>query len=53
VSPPFSGGIWWLSILVQIHRSIDWRVTLAHAEPHFRRANILINAISHLFQLDE
>jgi hypothetical protein len=42
-----------MTILIHIHRSIDWRLAFAHAEPHFRRTNLLIDAISHLFQLDE
>jgi hypothetical protein len=53
VSSPFSRGICCLSILAHIHGSIGWRLAFAHAEPHFRRANLLIDAISHLFQLDE
>jgi len=53
MSPPISRRLWHLSVLVHIHGPLGWRLAFAHAQPHFRRANILIYAVDHLFQLDE
>jgi hypothetical protein len=42
-----------MPVLVHIHTRFSWRLTLAHPQPYFRRAYLLIYAIGNLLHLDE
>ena len=53
MSPPFIRRIWHLPVLIHLHGHLGRGFAFAHSQPHFTRANILIHAVGHLFQLDE
>jgi len=51
--PPFGRRVWSLRVLVYIHTRFSWRLALAHSQPYFRGAYLLVYAIGDLLHLDE